>query len=329
MLAKLNFVLIYVVTLLCFNLRQNLMQIIQNNVSLIITPLKGFLFISFLFSLYACSMDQEMRKNQAIIKQLNNSPELTTHHKIDLPSYSLHYVEAKLTSHKKSPELKHKQSVLFIHGTPGSWDGFAQYFLDEKLNTDFRVYSMDRPGWGESGYPGDHFPSDLSAQSALIAPILEEIWRANDEEKVLLVGHSLGGSLVPKLATDYPHFVKGIVVLAGDLDPVLAEARWFNKVLDWLPDFLLPTMWRYSNDEVMAIQPSLAHLQGQFAQASLPIIIVQGTKDGLVRPGSAEKAPSIFSSADLEITWLEDANHIIHLTHEEDVKKAIYRLKEK
>ncbi|MCV2402502.1 alpha/beta hydrolase [Marinomonas sp. C2222] len=269
-----------------------------------------------------------MRKNQATIKQLNNAPELKEHHTLALSDYSLHYVEA-IPSHSESNHSLDKESLVFVHGTPGSWEGFAQYFLDEELKQDFYVYSMDRPGWGGSTYPNSRFPSDLAAQSALIGPMLESIWRANDEEKVILVGHSLGGSLVPKLAADYPHLVKGIVILAGDLDPALAEARWFNKLFDWLPDFILPAMWRHSNDEVMAIQPSLAEAQYLFSQLDLPIVIVQGKKDGLVRPGSAVKAPNIFTSADLDVVFLEEANHIIHLTHAEEVKKAIYRLKAK
>lgn len=269
-----------------------------------------------------------MRKNQAVIKRLNNAPELKQHHTLTLPDYFLHYVEAT-SDNTRSNSSFDRESLVFVHGTPGSWEGFAQYFLDEELKQDFRVYAIDRPGWGKSTYPDAKFPSDLTSQSALIGPMLEMIWRANDEEKVILVGHSLGGSLVPKLAADYPNLVKGIVILAGDLDPALAEARWFNKFFDWLPDFALPAMWRNSNDEVMAIQPSLAEAQHLFSQLDFPIVILQGKKDGLVRPASALKAADIFTSADLDVTFLEEANHIIHLSYPEEVKKAIRQLKAK
>ena len=146
---------------------------------------------------------------------------------------------------------------------------------------------------------------------------------------MLLVGHSLGGSLVPKLAADYPNYIKGVIVLAGDLDPELSEARWFNFALDWIPSFLLPDMWKNSNDEVLAIQPSLERSQEAFANITMPITVLQGTDDELVRPGSAEKAPNIFKSSDVEVIMLEGANHIINLTHTEDVKKAIYEMVKK
>ncbi|TBR41788.1 alpha/beta hydrolase [Marinomonas agarivorans] len=279
-----------------------------------------FIFGTFL-TLTACSVNKEIKNNQVIAQRVNNTPGVIEHHVIEQPDHQLHYVSALPFAPEKS-----KTSVLFVHGTPGDWGTFARYFEDDALKADFHLNSVDRPGWGKSGYPGDDFPVYLSSQSALLAPVLEDIWQKNQQQKIIVVGHSLGGSLVPKLAADYPHFIKGVVVLAGDLDPELSESRWFNKVLDWTPDFLLPDMWNNSNNEVIAIRPSLESLQAEFATIKMPITVVQGTDDGLVRPGSATKAPVIFSSAKVDVFFIEGAGHIIDLTHVEDVKKAIYNV---
>ncbi len=227
----------------------------------------------------------------------------------------------------KSPLTK--KAVLSCAWNTWRLGYFSRYFEDETLTTDFHLNSIDRPGWGKSGYPGDKFPVYLSSQSALIAPMLESIWERNNRNKIILVGHSLGGSLIAKLAADYPHFIKGIVVLAGDLDPILAEARWFNKALAWIPSFLLPNWLYNSNNEVIAIKPSLTKLQNEFAKITMPITVIQGTHDELVRAGSVTKAASIFKAADLDVIWLEDAGHIINLTHTVDVKKAIYQINKK
>jgi pimeloyl-ACP methyl ester carboxylesterase len=120
--------------------------------------------------------------------------------------------------------------------------------------------------------------------------------------------------------------VKAIVVLAGDLDPVMAEARWFNNLLSFIPNFLIPDTWYNSNEEVLDIAPSLANLQSQFAKITMPITIVQGTEDGLVRPGSAAMADKIFPKAKLNTVWLEGAGHIINMTHQEDVNAAIFSI---
>lgn len=286
--------------------------------------LRGGIASTSLFLLTACSVNKEISNNELITKRVDETPGLIEHHMLSQPDHELHYVSAL-----PAPTDGEKTSLVFVHGTPGSWGTFSRYFEDEALKRDFHLNSIDRPGWGKSGYPGDNFPIYLSSQSALIAPILEDIWHKNNRQKVILVGHSLGGSLVPKLAADYPHFVKGVVILAGDLDPQLSEARWFNKVIDWMPNFLLADMWNNSNDEVLAIQPSLESLQKEFAEITMPITVVQGTDDALVRPGSATKAPVIFSGANVDVFFLEGATHIINLTHVEDMKKAIYNVQEK
>lgn len=285
--------------------------------------LRGGIASTSLFLLTACSVNKEISNNELITNRVNSTPGVITHHTLPQPDHNLHYVSAQPVNDGT------KTSIVFVHGTPGGWGTFSRYFEDETLKANFHLNSIDRPGWGDSGYPGDDFPVYLSSQSALIAPILEDIWQKNNQQKVILVGHSLGGSLVPKLAADYPHFVKGVVVLAGDLDPELSEARWFNKVIDWLPNFLLADIWNNSNDEVLAIKPSLENLQQEFAQITMPITVVQGTDDALVRPGSATKAPDIFSSAEVDVFFIEGAGHIIDLTHVEEVKQAIYNVQNK
>ena len=291
---------------------------------------RSTLTVFLLLLLSACSANSELdknneiEKNQNIVARIKDNPDIIQHHKVTLPDHSLHYVSSP---HEKGGESK--TSLVFVHGTPGSWGTFSRYFEDKQLVKDFSLNSIDRPGWGESGYGNRSFPVSLMDQSELIGPILQDIWKHNGHHKVIVIGHSLGGSLVPKLAADYPQYIKGVIILAGDLDPELSEARWFNNVLDWTPDFLLPDKWMHSNNEVMAIQPSLSSLQTQFAQITMPITVLQGTDDTLVRPGSAEKAPEIFKSSDVKVIFLEGASHIINHTHTQDVKKAIYDMANK
>ncbi|MCZ2723393.1 alpha/beta hydrolase [Marinomonas sp. 15G1-11] len=173
---------------------------------------------------------------------------------------------------------------------------------------------------GESSYPDGPFPKTLSDQSRLIAPILEDIWNKT-QKKTLVIGHSLGGSLVPKLAVDYPEYISGVIILAGDIGPRLAEARWFNYALDMLPKQWVPEFWYNSNQEVLELMPELERLQNEFSQLSLPVVVLQGTEDDLVRPKNASFSESLFPN--VNVIWLEGASHIINITHADDVKKAI------
>ncbi len=295
--------------------------------AIVLTPL---IFIGGYLMLAEKDKNDELDKNRDIAERIKNNPDVITHRTLNIDSgYSLHYVYSPYSVANNLNKTEQKTSVVFVHGTPGSWGTFSRYFEDKSLIKNVQLYSIDRPGWGESGYLGNSFPVNLSDQSSLIEPILEEIWKANNQEKIIVVGHSLGGSLVPKLAVDYPNYIKGVIILAGDLDPELSEARWFNTLLDWVPSLLLPDMWRNSNNEVIAIRPSLERLQGEFATISMPITVLQGTDDTLVRPGSAEKAPAIFESSDVEVIYLKGASHIINHTHPQEVKNAIYSMIEK
>jgi hypothetical protein len=78
--------------------------------------------------------------------------------------------------------------VMFVHGSPGSWDAFIGFFKDSLLLGKVRIISVDRPGFGKSnlGKP----QRSLKTQAASLVPILETNRSAT---RPILVGHSLGG----------------------------------------------------------------------------------------------------------------------------------------
>lgn len=273
--------------------------------------------IALLLGLTACTMPDEIKENQITTARVNQSPGLIQHHYVEVNNYSLHYVSAGETS---------QPSVVFVHGTPGSWNSFAPYFEQQTLLDRFQLVSLDRPGWGESGYPKDEFPVTLSGQSNLIGPMLEKIWQESGNTPFILVGHSLGGSLVPKLAADYPQYVRGVIILAGDISPKLAEARWYNRVLSWLPQSWVPSHWYHSNQEVLALTDSLSDIQKDFVDLEKPLIIIQGTEDDLVWPENANYAQSLFQHSNPDVHWLQGAGHIINLTHVNEVVAAIEQM---
>ena len=41
-------------------------------------------------------------------------------------------------------------TLVFVHGTPGSWNAFSDYMIDKELLRAFRMVSIDRPGFGYS-----------------------------------------------------------------------------------------------------------------------------------------------------------------------------------
>src|SRR6478736_6621802 len=100
--------------------------------------------------------------------------------------------------------------VIFIHGSPGSLPDYLDFLADTVLLKKAEMISVDRPGFGESNY-GYAEPS-LAKQAALLKPILEQ---NKHQRPVILVGHSLGGPVIGRMAMDYPELIDGLIFVAG------------------------------------------------------------------------------------------------------------------
>lgn len=281
---------------------------------------KLLLISSVVLLLSACGRPDELQHNDSLTQQVIDTPNLIEHHYVtSKKGHQLHYVS-------NASRDQQRPVVVFIHGTPGNWSAYSRYFLDPALNDQYRLIAIDRPGWGESGYSGQTLPTHLQLQSNEIGPMLKDIWQNNGQQKLLIVGHSLGASLAPLLAVDYAKIIAGTLMLAGDVSPQLASPRWYNRLVDWLPNSLVPEKWQNSNDEVLHLAESLHNIRYKFAQLSSPLILLQGQQDTLVTPKNAQLAATLFRNTAPQVEWLEEAGHIIHMTHPEAVKQAIDRL---
>ena len=112
-------------------------------------------------------------------------------------------------------------TLLFIHGTPGSWTAFEPYLKDSVLLTRFRLISIDRPGFGDSDF-GDAM--HLHQQSEIMGPVIKSL---KNGHPLWLIGHSMGGPMIVQLEADYPGLADGLVLIAGSIDPAAElPERW-------------------------------------------------------------------------------------------------------
>lgn len=209
--------------------------------------------------------------------------------------------------------------VLFIHGSPGSWDAFIDYFADTALLRRAMLVSVDRPGFGKSGL-GD--PERLlSEQAALIEPLLH---LSRSGQKPILVGHSLGGPVAARLAIDFPDAIGGVVLLAPSIDPDLEPNEWYRKVGNVFPfRQLLPTEFDVSNQEILPLKRELQRMAPYWSCITAPVSVLQGDKDRLVPPGNAEFARRKLTHAHTTIQLLAGMNHFIPWRCHQQVRSAI------
>lgn len=211
--------------------------------------------------------------------------------------------------------------VVFIHGSPGSLSGFINFLGDTTLLEKAQLVSVDRPGFGSSNF-GEAEPS-LEKQAALIRPIIEKYKGV----PVTLVGHSLGGPVIARMAMDYPELIDGLILVAPSIDPDLEPHEWFRGPLA-LPflKWLLPRSIRASNDEIWKLKPELEKMIPLWPKVTANTIVIQGGKDDLVPPGNADFAQKMITNAPVELVFNPNMNHFVPWGHPELIKDAILKM---
>lgn len=210
--------------------------------------------------------------------------------------------------------------VIFVHGTPGEATGWADFLLH--VPPGFEYFAIDRPGFGRT-VPNAAEPS-LERQALAIEPLL--VRRAGLFP--ILVGHSLGGPIIARVAADNPGRVAGLLILAGSLDPALEKVHPMQPLGEWWGiRSALPRSLRNANRELLPLQRELERLAPLLAGIRVPVSIVHGTADTLVPVGNVDFMKARFTgAAPLRTALLTDQNHFLPWEHRPTIERAIAAL---
>jgi pimeloyl-ACP methyl ester carboxylesterase len=211
--------------------------------------------------------------------------------------------------------------VLFVHGSPGSWSAFVDFMRDSALLQKVKMVSVDRPGFGGSNF-GEGERS-LEAQAAALKPIVAKY--AANGRKMILVGHSLGGPLIARMAIDYPELVTNLIIVAGSIAPQLEpNEKWFRLPMEFTPiRILIPLSFRASNREILYLKPELEKMMPLWKNIHQGVTVIQGGKDMLVSPKNADFAEAMLINARVKIVRVETMNHFVPWSHPQLIRQAI------
>jgi pimeloyl-ACP methyl ester carboxylesterase len=100
-----------------------------------------------------------------------------------------------------------ERAFVLVHGMGGRW----QHWLETipSLAQHGRVLAIDLPGFGRSESPAA--PPSLDG----FADIAAELARSLGIERVVLIGHSMGGPIAVRFAARHPGLVEAIALVAG------------------------------------------------------------------------------------------------------------------
>jgi len=214
--------------------------------------------------------------------------------------------------------------IVFVHGSPGSLAAFEGYLRDTLLSNRATLIAVDRLGFGYSDF-GKAIPS-LSLQAKLIATILQDF----PEQPKIIVGHSMGGPVISKLAMDYPHLVDGLVLVAPSISPLLEPSNWWRKAFNFpILRWLTPAALRVCNQEIIPLEKELVDMENEWTNITCPVTVVQGTADSLVPPGNAYYAKEQLSnSSNVELIMIAEGDHFILWNKYALVRAAILEMLE-
>ncbi len=177
--------------------------------------------------------------------------------------------------------------IVFIHGSPGSWDAFAEYLANPELQQLARMVSVDRLGFGKSEPMAAE--KSLAAHCSLIKGIILEERMLSPPGKIILVGHSFGGPVAARLAADVTTGITDLLLLAPSVDPELEKIEWYQRIADWrVVRWLLPQSLDHANQEILPLRAELEKMKPLWGQIRAEVTVVHGTDDALVPVGNVD-----------------------------------------
>ena len=171
-----------------------------------------------------------------------------------------------------------KRPILFVHGSPGSWDSWSEFLLNKDLQKNYHLIAVDRPGYGKDNLGLTEI--SLKKQSEDIIAVLKT---NHSGLGAILIGHSFGGPVIAKAAMDFPNQIAGLIFVASSVDPDLEEIRWIQYPASWWPfKYLIPTALRVCNEEIFSLKNELTAILPDWKKITSSVVIVHGEKDPLV-----------------------------------------------
>jgi len=223
--------------------------------------------------------------------------------------------------HYAYSETDNEDLVVFVHGSPGSWNAFIDFFKADSLLEEVDMLSVDRPGFGESDF--GQAEGSLEKQAELIAAVVNEFHHI----RVVLVGHSLGAPVIARMVMDNPYRYHGLVLVAPSIDPEMEKEEWYRSVIDTkLGEVVTPVAFKVSNEEILQLKEELNLMVPLWEKIQIPTMLIQGTKDRLVPKENADFAERMLPDSILKVRRLEDVDHFIPWSHPNEITNAIQKI---
>lgn len=278
------------------------------------------LFILFIIACFVFDNYYQFRKSDEELKQFyskNNIPATISYY--ETHGRRLRYVSVG--------DEQGKGTLVFLHGSPGSVSFYSGRFRDKDLLDKFRIYAIDRPGYGYSGF-GNPEPS-IQKQSEMVSALIDSLHHA--KHPIIFVGSSYGAAIACRLAMDHPDLVDGMVLTGPAIGPGLEKYFWFTYLIEFpLIRWFIPRMFRSANTEKVHHKKELEKMLPYWKNIHVPVAYLQGEKDEIVDTSNAGFARKhLVNVPCLYIQFVKRRGHRLAQFEWPKFKEAIMKVYEK
>jgi pyruvate dehydrogenase E2 component (dihydrolipoamide acetyltransferase) len=231
--------------------------------------------------------------------------------------------------------------VILVHGFGGDLDNWL--FNQEPLARDRVVYSLDLPGHGQSS------KRLVDGTIDEFARVVGKFMDAIEVPCAHLVGHSVGGAVIQKLAADHPYRIKSLSLICSaglgvdinrayidgfitsksrrELKPILRELFADPSLVTRQ---LIDDLLKYKRlDGVTEALETLADqlfpggaqreiLRDEVAGLPMPVLVIWGSEDRIIPAAHAENLPE-----SVRVEVLEGYGHMVQMEAANEVNKLL------
>jgi len=226
-----------------------------------------------------------------------------------------------------------RPTLLMIHGAGGRAQVWRNqvHLLKSSLNT----LAMDLPGHGKST---EKSMGSIDEYARWLTATLEAFF----PEKPYLMGHSMGGAIVQRLALENPTLIKGIILAATGSRLGVAPAfldgllNNFETIIDTIMAYAYApgvdvrivtegaALMRESGSAIVHGDFTACNqfdLRDRIAQITLPALILCGEKDQLTPPLLSEKLQKAISQSRYDM--IPSAGHMVMIENHKAFNKSV------
>ena len=239
-------------------------------------------------------------------------------------------------------------SVVLVHGIAASNNDWV-YMTPDLIDCGYRVIAPDLIGHGNSNKPQD---PGCYTFTFLYQHFVDWITTVNNEQKIILVGHSMGGLISLNYAIHHPKSVQRLILidpyynqkqLNSFLRLINKKPDWYQKALQVTPKWLIHTLisldvkglihyedrtrqqiaedYKRASPDIVYIPGSIPDVSMNIKSIDAPTLVIWGTKDATLDPKSFSRMVASFPNGQGKA--IRGAGHQPHLAKPEEVNKTV------